>query len=198
MRVAIGLKCHSGWAVLVALGVEHGTSAVLERRRIALIEDDTPEWSGQPYHAADGLPPAQAETMVAAGIAEAERAAQAELQAARSRLAAEGRRIVACAVLAPASLPRWKTADILAVHLRMHQAEGALYPEALLRAAHALDLAPRRIAAKTLRADAERALGISGAELERRLAALGKPLGAPWGADQKSAALAALFALTLT
>jgi len=195
MHIAIGLKSHSGWAALVALGADRAGACVLDRRRIALIEDDASEWAGQPYHAADGLPPAQAETIVAAGIAEAQRTALRELRAAQARLESEGHRVIACAVIAPAPLPRWGTADVLAVHVRMHQAEGALYPDALLRGAQELGIAPLRVAAKTLRAQAERTFGVSPIELDRRLAALGKPLGAPWGADQKSAALAALLAL---
>lgn len=196
MRVAFGFKSHSGWAVLIALGAERGAYRVLERRRVALIEDETPEWAGQPYHAADGQPAAQAEATVANGIAETQRTALAELRAARARIENDGHHVAACAVLAPAPLPHWNTADILAVHLRMHQAEGALYPTVLLQAAQELGIAPHRIAAKTVREDACRLLGVSAAELERRLAALGKPLGAPWGADQKSATLAALLALT--
>jgi hypothetical protein len=195
MRVALGLKSHSGWAALVALGSARGVVRVLDRRRIELVEDAAHEWAGQPYHAADGMPPAQAEDVVARGIAAAQRRAAEELAAARERLEHDGHSLAACAVLAPAPLPPWTTAQILAVHLRMHQAEGALYPAALLHAAQLHGIAARRVAAKTLREDAVRALGISAVEIERRLAALGKPLGAPWAADQKSAALAAMLVL---
>lgn len=195
MRVAFGFRCHSGWAASIALGIERGAYRVLERRRVALIEDETPEWAGQPYHAADGQPAAQAEATVARGIAQAQRAALAGLRAARERVEGDGHRVVACAVLAPAPLPRWNTAEILAVHLRMHQAEGALYPSVLLQAAAELGIDARRIPAKTLRVDAERTLGVSTDELDRRLAALGKPLGPTWGADQKNATLAALLTL---
>ena len=196
MRAAIGLKAHSGWAVLVAVAAEgRGRFRVIERRRVELLEDADAEWAGQPYHAAQDHPPEQARTIVAKGIAEVHRGARRELRAAVERLDAAGHRIAGCAVLTPAPLPHWSTEQILAVHIRMHRAEGALYPRELIDAARRVVLRVHPIEQKQLQARAERTLGLRAGVVAKRLAALGKPVGAPWGADQKAAALAAMIAL---
>ena len=197
MRVTIGFKAHSGWAVLVAVAREGADRfAVIERSRIELLEDRDAEWAGQPYHAAQDQPQDKACAIVAKGIAEVRRSARRELRAAIARLDAAGHPIAACAVLTPAPLPVWNTGQILAVHIRMHQAEGALYPRELIDAARHCGLHVRAIEHKRLEDHAEQALGLRGAAVMKRLAALGKPLGAPWGADQKAATLAAMIALS--
>jgi hypothetical protein len=196
MRVALGLKAHSGWAALVVIGSERGEFSVLERSRIALIEDAGHEWAGQPYHAADGKPAAQARAIVDRGIAEARRTASKELRAATARMRANGHGVVAGAVLTPAAMPDWSTQEILAVHFRMHKAEGVLYPDALLRAVASCGLKAAAVAEKQLGAFAANALAIPEAAVVARVAALGKSIGPPWGADQKKAAVAAIIALT--
>jgi len=195
MRVALGLKSHSGWAALVAIGVDRGAYYVVERSRIELIEDADPDWPGQPYHAAEGKPAAEASAIVERGIAQARRRAAGELQAAAKRLRDAQHTLVACAVLMPAPMPPWSVAEILAVHLRMHQAEGVMYPDALLRGAARNDLGALPVVEKQLRTLACETLDATPDELAQRITALGKTVGAPWGADQKSAALAAMFAL---
>jgi hypothetical protein len=192
VRVAFGLRAHSGWAVLVAIGGAPGKLEVVDRRRIELVVDGDAEWAGQPYHAAVGLAPEQARSVVADGIDEARSAALCELRAAVERVHAAGRLVAACAVLKPAPMPAWSVDEILAVHLRMHQAEGHLYPDALMHAAGVCGLPLCQIAAKQLAERARTVLGRAGVDATMRL---GKALGPPWGADQKSAALAALIAL---
>jgi hypothetical protein len=52
MRVALGMKAHSGWAVLVVVGGRGGETRVVDRRRVELVEEG---WAKQPYHAAEHL-----------------------------------------------------------------------------------------------------------------------------------------------
>ena len=52
MKVAFGMKAHSGWAALVVVGTRDADFAVVDRRRIELVEG---EWAKQPYHAAEGM-----------------------------------------------------------------------------------------------------------------------------------------------
>jgi hypothetical protein len=196
MRAALGLKTHSGWAALVVLGRERETYRVVERRRIELITERDPDWPGQPYHAAQNKPIALARRIVERGIADADACARAELRDVLARVREAGIDVVVCAVLTPAPLPDWTLEQILAVHLRLHQAEGALYPAALLRAAEACGLPAQAIAQKTLtQVVAQQASAKSSAAVVRQIAELGKSIGAPWGADQKQAALAAWLAL---
>jgi hypothetical protein len=55
MKAAFGFKAHSGWGVLVVVGLHDGEFHALERRRIQLIEEKDVNWAKQPYHAAEGL-----------------------------------------------------------------------------------------------------------------------------------------------
>jgi hypothetical protein len=195
VKLALGLKAHSGWAALVALGAPNGTLELVDRRRVELIDDADAFWAKQPYHAAEGLDPDEARDLVKRGIASARWLALRELRAAAKRAAQDGHEIGACAVLTSDPMPDWSVAEILAVHFRMHKAEGVLFRDALARAAETCDLPLVAIREKDLTEEAERALGEPSARLAKALAELGKSAGAPWGADQKQAALAAWVGL---
>jgi len=140
MRVAIGLKAHSGWAALVVIGDPGNEVQVIERRRIELVEEADSQWAKQPYHAAETSNPDDAREIVRRGTEGARRAAIRELKAAAKRLRGQQHEIVACAVLVSRPMPDWSTDEILAVHFRMHKAEGVLFPDALVRAAEACGL----------------------------------------------------------
>jgi hypothetical protein len=192
MNVAFGMKAHSGWAALVVLGARDGDLAVVDRRRIELVEE---EWAKQPYHAAEELETKPARVLVERGIETARRIAVREMRAAVRREKERRNEVRACAVLVGDAMPDWSTDEILAVHFRMHKAEGVLFRDVLIRAAKACGLRPVEIPEKTLAKDAESALGSPASRLARTVAALGKSVGPPWGKDQKDAALAAMIAL---
>lgn len=198
MRVALGLKAHSGWAALVAIGADAAGFKVLDRRRIELIEDRGADWAGQPYHAADGLPLVQSRRIVEQGIEAARRAASVELKSAVERTRSAGHSVVACAVVMPAPMPQWTIEQILAVHVRMHTAEGVLFPDALAHAARACRLQVLALAEKELGQRAQEALARTPDAIAGTIVQLGKSVGPPWGADQKKAALAAMIALVDT
>jgi hypothetical protein len=195
-RVAFGLKAHSGWSVLVVLGEREVGYEIIDRRRISLLEEDTASWAAQPYHAAEGLEPNNAADTVKRGIEAARRAAVRELQAAVKRSRERQHDIVACAVLVPEPMPDWSTAQILSVHFRMHKAEGVLFPDALAKAAKACGLRLVAVREKRLWEEAEKELAMNRSALVNMIAELGKAAGPPWGKDQKSAALAAMVALS--
>jgi hypothetical protein len=183
MKVAFGLKAHSGWAALVGVGDDDGDVAMTERRRIDLVDEG---WQKQPYHAAEHLQPDAARDTVARGIDAARKGAVRELRAAIARAGKEHHDVTACGVLVGNPMPDWSVDEILAVHFRMHKAEGALFRDVLLHAAAACGLRPVAIPEKQSGLDRG---------LERTITALGKSAGPPWGKDQKDAALAALVAL---
>lgn len=195
LNVALWLKAHSGWAALVAL-VERGDGLdVVDRRRIELAPADQLHWAKQPYHAAEGLDADEAEDVVRRGVESARLLALRELEAAIARERAAKRRVAACAVLVGEGMPDWSVAEILAVHFRMHKAEGELFRDALVRAARACELRVVAIPEKRLLERAGDALARAATELVAEMAALGRQVGAPWGKDQKDAALAARVAL---
>ena len=195
MRIALGLKAHSGWAALVVLGTRDGELHVVDRRRLELAEEADAQWAKQPYHAAEGLRSDEARKVVQRGVAAARKLAVREMRAAVKRAREAKHEIVACAVLVADPMPDWSVEEILAVHFRMHQAEGVLFRDALARAADACGLRLVAMPEKLLTEQAEWALATSASALIKRIATLGKSAGPPWGRDQKDAALAAMIAL---
>ena len=192
MKVAFGMKAHSGWAAVVVVGKRDGNFVVVDRRRIELVED---EWAKQPYHAAEDLKPDAARDVVKRGVEAAHRIAVREMQAAVKRERERENDVTACAVLVANPMPDWSIEEILTVHFRMHKAEGVLFRDALVGATKACRLRLVAIPEKVLTKDAERALGTPPSGLMKKITTLGKSVGPPWGKDQKDAALAALVAL---
>jgi hypothetical protein len=192
MKVAFGFKTHSGWAALVVLSKQSDDLAVVDRRRVELVEDS---WAKQPYHAAEGLAPQTARDLVKRGIESVHRVALRELKAAVKRERDRKNEVIACSVLVGTPMPDWNTDEILAVHFRMHKAEGALFQNALVRAAEVCKLNTVPVLEKDLMAQASTQLATRNDLLVKKLAVLGKSVGPPWGKDQKDAALVALMAL---
>ena len=192
MRVAFGMKAHSGWAALVVLGIQDDGFVLVDRRRIDLVKE---QWAKQPYHAAEGLQPEAARDLVRRGIDAAHKSAVREIKAAKERESERKNEVKACAVLVGSPMPDWSVADILAVHFRMHKAEGVLFREALIHAAKECKLKAIEVLEKEIMEDADRRLKIAASEISKQLSVIGKAAGAPWGKDQKDAAVAAMIAL---
>src|SRR5947207_14382882 len=114
--VAVGFRCHSGWAVMVAVSGTARRPILLERQRVDLLPPTLPR---QPYHAvAEG-------GMARAVIGEVEAAAHrraADLLLSVTNAVAVG--VVAAERLLPDNLDA-----ILKVHARLHAAEGRLYEQ---------------------------------------------------------------------
>lgn len=125
------------------------------------------------------------ERVVEKGLAVVRAVARRELHALVERLRREGRDVAGCAVLTGAPMPRYSVEQVLAVHVRMHQAEGAMFVDALCNSVEHARMPLVRVPAK----DAD---GEAGSE---RIASLGKRLGPPWARDQRLAAAAALRVL---
>jgi hypothetical protein len=195
MKIAVGLKAHSGWAALVSVAAPDGVPEVVERRRIELVEPEDVFWAKQPYHAAEGLERDEARDVVKRGIQSARRLAVRELRAVLARANEAKQQIAACAVLTAEPMPDWSVDEILAVHFRMHKAEGVLFRDALARATETCGVKLVAIVEKELAEVAERALAAPRVGLAKRIAALGDSIGPPWAKDQKDAALAAWVAL---
>lgn len=195
MKVAFGMKAHSGWAALVVLGTHGGELQVVDRSRIELVEPQDAAWAKQPYHSAEHLAPAKARDLVKRGIETARRNAVIEMRLAAKRARDAGHQLVACAVLMGEPMPDWTVDEILAVHFRMHKAEGVLFRDALARAATVNKIKMLPIPEKQLAEYASQRLATSANNWQQTIALLGKSVGPPWGKDQKDAALAALIAL---
>jgi len=191
MRVAIGLKARTGRATLAAIAGDLDEPRFIERSQIQLL----PDGAFAPYHAAKELEAAQARESVRRSIETAHSLAASGIRKAVERLAAAGHEPCGCAVLIGTGMPNWSTEEILAVHVRMHKAEGELFRDALVAGAQASGLKVSTLSDKSALDDATRLLGLTRTELDALLAALGRAAGPPWGKDQKEAAAAALVAL---
>jgi hypothetical protein len=194
VKVALGFKAHSGWAALVVIGESGKELQVVDRRRLELVKSDS-SWAKQPYHAAEDLDPKSAQKLVKRGTEAAYQTAQQEMLATIKSLRKQDHEILACAVLVPSPMPPWSVAEILAVHFRMHKAEGVLFPDALASAAEKCGLNLIRIPEKQLSEEAERLMAAPLSDLMKQVMTLGKTVGPPWGKDQKNATLAALIGL---
>jgi hypothetical protein len=170
-RVAVGIRCHSGWAVLVVVSGSAGSPVVLDRRRVELVDESLPR---QPYHAvAEGGSP--------------EGVIDAVASAARNAVAEALRRVAPTdAVGVVAAERRIPTArdQIFGSHALLHAAEGHLFERAVIEAA---DDAGARVVAVDSRS----------IEVPAAVDALGRSIGPPWQKDHKWATAAALAALAL-
>jgi hypothetical protein len=191
MRAAFGLKARTGRAVLVAVAGDLREPQFVERTQIPLLPAG--EWA--PYHAAEGLAIEAAREKVKRSIDSAHRLAASGIGDALRRLTAAGYEVSGCAVLVGTGMPDWTTDDILAVHVRMHKAEGELFRDVLVAGARASALEPTTLPDKSALDAAAKKLRLTRALLDAALARLGKAAGSPWGKDQKEAAAAALVAL---
>jgi hypothetical protein len=191
MRVALGFKARTGRAIVVAVGGDMSDPQFIDRAQIPLL----PEGAFAPYHAAEGLDPVDAHESVKSSIAAAHKLATSGIRETAQRVTKAGHEVCGCAVLVGPGMPKWSTEQILAVHVRMHQAEGELFRDVLVAGARACHLELTTLAEKSALDDAAKSAGLTRAGLEATIAALGKAAGPPWSKDQKEAAAAALAAL---
>ena len=179
---AIGIRPHSGWAVVVAVGAPPECQ-VLVRRRIEVLAEGDPR---QPWHEAQHLDlgPDDADALDERVFNGARAAAGAALGAVLAEVAATGHRVRAVGIAGePRDLP--PAGQILRNHMLLHSAEGELYRSALTCAAAEAGLPVTCFHPK--------AVPMAGyAEL---LGRVGKAAGRPWAADHRLATVVALEAL---
>lgn len=191
---AIGLRAHSGWAALVAVAGTPRSPDVLARRRIEL-SDPGFEGSKQPYHAAEGKPPAKAAKIIDRCAANAGRLARQAFREVIAELQASGRRVVGCGLLLASGRPLPAIEAVLASHALIHTADGELFRNALAAAGEENGWTITRVRERDLSTAAAAGLRVPAEELQSRVNALGRSLGPPWTQDQKLAATVGWLAL---
>ena len=189
----VGCRTHTGWAVLVVIAGDVEHMHVVARRRVDLV-DSVATLPRAVYQRSRGLPPTDAAARVAAVRRIATKRAEAALESATGEAQDAGFGVQRCGVVVGDLSAEIPLESILASHALAHAAEGRLYQEALLDGAEASGLEPIAVARASIWDEAYWALGVSVDELGRRLGDLRREVGAPWGEDQKLAALAALLA----
>jgi hypothetical protein len=192
-RAAVGFRVHSGWTALVALAVMKGAPVVLARQRVHLVENFTYEFR-QPYHTGEKLPLDEARAFVTGIRNESRRLALRAIRKVAADLHAQGYKLSGCGLLVSSGRPLPKLPQILASHALIHSADGELFREAILHAAERCGLKALTVKEREVLDAAARALRVKPADLARRVAELGWPLGAPWSQDEKLATVAAWLA----
>ncbi len=194
-RAAVGFSVHSGWAALVALTLTERQPVVLAKTRSQLVASFTYKFR-QPYHTAAKMPPDQAGSFVSGIEQEAKGLAQKTIQSVQHDLQKKGYDLKNFALVLASGKPLPTLDRILASHALIHTADGELFRGALACAAEACHLEGFSVKQKELVDTGCSTLGLTSAALATQLAAIGKPLGAPWSQDEKFAALAAWLALS--
>src|SRR5579863_8397362 len=133
MTAALGLRAHSGWAVMVAVS---GPSAIL-RRRIELAGKDIPK---QPFHAAEAMHLSLAERFIRNAERGSVKMAVSAIKQAIADLDSEGYSIRKAAVLLGSGKPLPELSKILAAHPLLHTAEGVFFREVLRSACQSCGL----------------------------------------------------------
>jgi hypothetical protein len=185
---------HSGWAAVVAVGGSERKPLLLARERLELTDAKLPG-AKQPYHAIEPLPLAAARAQLAAFRESAAALARSGVGTLLATARAAGIEPVAAGILDSSGREPGALEAILASHALIHTADGQHFREALANACAALKLPLARIRQRDLPGEAARALQRPPEELTVTVARLGRAAGAPWGADQKSAALLAWLLL---
>jgi len=193
-HAVLGIAPHSGWAAAVLIAGPPAAPRVVLRERLELADREL-AGSRQPYHEIEGLPLAQAERRLAALLASAVRLAGGALERLIERARTAGVVPRAAGILDSSGQGGAPLATILASHALIHTADGNHFRDALTRACEALGLSVARVAQRELEALATAALGKSPEQLAASVKELGRGMGSPWGADQKSAALLAWLLL---
>jgi hypothetical protein len=191
---ALGFRAHSGWTALVALSVSKGTPCVLARQRIHLVETFTYRFR-QPYHTAKTMPLDEARTFIAGVQTQARSLAYRAICELQKSLHAQGYRLTRSGLVLASGRSLPNLPDILASHALIHTADGELFREALLHACARCGLVSKSRKERELLNEASGVLRLTPSALTRRIADLGRPLGAPWSQDEKLASLIAWLAL---
>jgi hypothetical protein len=185
---------HSGWAAVVAVGLEKGRPAVLARERVHLVETFSYTFR-QPYHTAEKMALEEGRAFISGVRGEARRLAQAAIRRLQSEIPRQGFKLVRCGLLLASGRPLPALEKVLASHALIHTADGELFREAILHASERCGLREFTIKDKELLDVAGRTFRVKPTDLLRRATELGRPIGAPWSQDEKFATLVAWLAL---
>jgi len=189
----ISVADHAGWAYLVGVAARDDVPAVVERRRLTLIEANLPTL---PYHHESlGLPEDEANAL----IARVRRSiAACTAQALRDVVSdlAPAYRVIALAIREPPfpELPESVAAVRQSYQLQC-AADGMMYQLALCRAARDLDLEVHLCRRGEENGRAATRLDVRPDEIESFVSGTGRPAGPPWTQEHRRAYAAGIAVL---
>jgi len=193
-RAAIGFRVHSGWAAMVAVSLEKGEPAVLDKRKLLLVKTFSYTFR-QPYHTAEKMELSEAVEFVRGVEKESRELALAGIRSLQKELGKLDYKISGCSLLLASGRELPEFEKILASHALIDTADGELFRDSIGHSCTRAKLPLNLIKERELLAAASKRLNKRPEFLNRQVAALGKSLGPPWTADEKLATLAAWLAL---
>ena len=191
--VVVGVADHTGWAALVCVSVKRASPAVIDRRRVELIEPGLPK---QPYeHETVGMNATDAERLVQEVRDSAAHCAERALSRLRSGLGTTGE--ILSIALRTAPLPRLpgSVAEVHASWPVTVRADAMLYHDALCTSAASLGINVDTFARGEERPRAAEVASTTPERLDRFLSGLRASIGPPWQQDHQAAAARAIAAL---
>lgn len=189
-HVSLGFRVKSGFAVAVVLSGPKSAPVAIARRIVSL-SDAGVEATKQPHH--DGFGTAQENLKEIARLtAIIKRCARSSVLDLLADPMFEGRScrkagVVVGSVVDPATVGN--------PHIRAHASEGRLFRTVLADALVERGVACTVVVEKTLGVEAPRAIEKPRAHITKEVAGMGRALGGPWRAEEKSAATAAWMVL---
>ena len=184
---------HTGWAHLVCVAAPGRVPAVIERRRVTLIDSGLPR---QPYeHESTAMREDEANAL----IAQVRRSIAVRTSDQLTRVVTELARsyaVVALAIRKPPfdALPT-TVAAVRTSHRLLCAADGMLYQLAICRAARQLELEVHLCRRGEEAARAAQQLGVTPAEIEEFVGRVGRPAGPPWTQEHRRAYAAGIAVL---
>jgi len=178
----IGISDHGGWAVLVTVTRD---GALVDRRRVELVDDDLPAIPH--HHEGQMLPPDEAVALVERVRASAAKHAALALDAVAMTVPhIGGIALRNCPQLPPTIIERIKD------HRARNVADWVMYRKALASAAEARGWPVYWFDAKTVLDAAGKALGVG--NFDAHFLGIRRAVGPPWNNDHKLAMAAAVVA----
>lgn len=185
---------HAGWAHLICVAVADGVAAVIERRRVTLIDVELPRL---PYHH-DTLRMREddADALIARVRRSVATHASRELQRVVTDLT-PAHTIVGLAIRQPPfpDLPA-SVADVRRSYQLQCAADGMLYQLAMCRAAQERGLEVHLCRRGEEAARAAERLGVTPDDIESFVSNGGRPAGAPWTEEHRRAFAAGMAVLS--
>lgn len=193
----MGIRVHSGWAVLIAVASDEGALEIVERTRIGVV-DPTLAGASQPYHFVQTLSREEAERYLAILARASEQLAFAACRTVREDLQRRNYHVTGCAILLSSGRPLPSLQETLLSHALIHTAEGEFFRGVFRKACNQLRIPVTGFRERELKDHVDAEFGKSADVVRRRIAAAGRSLGPPWTSDQKTAAMAAAIRLSQT
>jgi hypothetical protein len=191
---ALGLRAHSGWAVLVVAAGTLKSPVLLQRRRIQLADPAIPG-SVQPYHAARSMQLPDAAKYLDQCANSCRRLGRQAIQTAVDELIADDYHVAGACILLGSGRSNNDLAAILASHPAIHTAEGEFFRNALRSACVDCSVIVSTVKERDLFHHAAASFHLSPETIASRFKSIGKTIGPPWTQDEKLGALAAWLLL---